>query len=232
MRKTITYGKTNYSYDVIPANRKTLEIAVHPDQTIVVKAPISSSSAQIAQKVYKRIRWIKKQLAYFEQFQPRTPERKYIGGESHLYLGRHYRLKIKKGSQNRLVLWRGYFQATTVGNAIDIKAMMDKWYMAIAKIKFQESFDRCWESMKKSIDCKPDMKIRHMKTRWGSISKTGTMTLNINLIKAPRNCIDYVVIHELCHLVHANHSNDFYALLEKVLPDWKDNKKLLELTLA
>ena len=111
---TISYGKTAIDYRLLMVDRKSLEIAVHPDKSVVVKAPVSSSVEAIEEKMRKRARWIKRQIAYFNQFDPRTPERRYIGGESHLYLGRKYRLKIEKSERDKILLKNGYFYIACV----------------------------------------------------------------------------------------------------------------------
>ena len=111
------------------------------------------------------------------------------------------------------------------------KNLLLSWYKDRAHEKFDESFERCWPKFKGRGFLRPGLKIRHMKTRWGSLSKSGTLTLNVNLIQAPRDCIDYVITHELCHLEHHNHSAEFYRLLEKMMPDWEARKHKLELAL-
>jgi len=92
----IKYGKTYIYYNLQFSNRKTLQIAVYPDKTVLVKSPLKSSINEIQNIVLKRAKWIKKQISYFKKFEPKTPARKYVAGESHLYLGKKYRLKIIK----------------------------------------------------------------------------------------------------------------------------------------
>ena len=122
----VGYGKTEIDYELLMMNRKSLEIAVHPDKSVVVKAPASSTIEAIEEKVKKRARWIKRQIAYFNQFDPRTPERRYIGAESHLYLGRKYRLKIEKSACDKVLLKSGYFTIECVDpSPSHIKNLMD-----------------------------------------------------------------------------------------------------------
>ena len=109
MKNAIQYGETAIDYELLMVNRKSLEIAVHPDKSVVVKAPLSASQAAIEERLRKRARWIKRQIAYFMQFDPRTPPRRYVGGESHLYLGRKYRLKISESARDHVLLKNGYF---------------------------------------------------------------------------------------------------------------------------
>lgn len=230
----VTCGKETIGYIVYYATRNTLEIAVHPDCTVVIKAPVGTSFEEIQMRILKRTGWIKRQLDYFQQFEPRTPARQYIGGETHLYLGKQYRLKISSGEQDEVKLIRGYFQIKVKGEACPekIKSLLEAWYVDKAADRFRESFERCWPTFEKLSLVKPRLKIRRMKKRWGSLSAKGNVTLNIDLIRAPRECIDYVVAHEFCHLKYNDHSPAFYRLLDTMMPDWKKRKLMLELALV
>lgn len=231
---TILYGKETIRFKLLFGDRKTLEIAVHPDKTVVVKAPRGTGHAVIRKKVFNRAGWIRRQIHFFQKFDPRTPERNYVGGETHLYLGRKYRLKIDRSTRNDVKLVRGFFRVGVdgVNSSEHIKCLMDAWYAEKALLRFQESFNLCWPLFERLSQQKPRMQICRMKKRWGSISKKGLLTLNTGLIRAPRECIDYVITHELCHLLYHDHGPDFYRLLEKVMPDWEKRKTKLELELA
>jgi len=229
----VAYGGKVITYEVLFVSRKTLEIAVHPDSRVIVKAPKGTDNKAIESRVKKRARWIRRQQDYFQQFDPRTPPRQYVGGETHRYLGRQYRLKLVQGEKESVKLTRGRFWITCPdrNDAQKIENLLWLWYSHRAHEKFEESFDRCWPNFEKmGLSC-PRLKIRRMKTRWGSLSKSGTLTLNINLIQTPRECLEYVITHELCHIKHHDHSPAFYSLLEKVMPDWEKRKHKLELAL-
>ena len=229
----IQYGKTEIAYELLLMDRRTLEIAVHPDKSVVVKAPSKAALEVIEQKVKKRVRWIKRQMNYFDQFEPRTPERKYVGGESHLYLGRKYRLKIEFSDRNKVRLKNGYFMIESNTNQPEqIERLLSDWYRTRGQIYLSMIFDDCWESFKKEGMNKPYLKLIKMKKRWGSLSSKNQLTLNIHLIKAPKECIEYVVIHELCHILHRNHGTAFYQSLERTMPNWIKRKHKLEMTLA
>jgi hypothetical protein len=210
-----------------------MEIAVHPDGTVVVKAPIDSDVLQIDQKIYKRARWILKQIIYFRQFTPKTPERCYVNGETHLYLGKQYRLKTVQGDQNCVKLNRGFFIVTCreKDSPENIRKLLQKWYSEKAVLQFNNSMKRCWPKVQDFADTKPTISVKRMKKRWGSLSDKGTVILNVDLVKAPKECIDYVLIHELCHLKYNNHGREFYTLLDSITPGWKKIKHKLELSL-
>lgn len=232
--KSLIYGSKNIDYSLYYSERRTLEIAVHPDCKVIVKAPIGSSLSKIEKKINKRARWILNQLNYFAQFTPKTPRRFYVNGETHLYLGKQYRLKISQGDKDCVKLAKGFFQITCRDepSSEKVKKLLNKWYANKASIQFNLSMDRCWPKIKKFGFAKPQVFIKRMQKRWGSLSDKGIVTLNPDLVKAPKDCIDYVVIHELCHLKFLNHSPEFYKLLDAMMPEWEKIKHKLELSLA
>ena len=211
-----------------------MEIAVHPDQRVVVKVPAGTDMEIIQQRMLKRARWIKRQRDYFGQFSPRTPAPWYLGGETHLYMGRQYRLKIGAGEVNKVKLAGGFFRVTVAESSApeQVKRLLNEWYAQKAGERFTEILCRCLMNFKRMSIPAPKLSIRRMKTRWGSLSPKGTLTLNVSLIRAPRECIEYVITHELCHLKHSRHDAAFYRLLERHMPDWERRKHKLEMTLA
>ena len=112
---SIPYGKHDIAFDVVHGNRRTMEISVHPDGRVVVRASQGATPEAIERMLLRRAGWIKKQMDYFSQFDPRTPSRSYIGGETHLYLGRQFRLKLQTGEANEVKLVRGFFHITCKG---------------------------------------------------------------------------------------------------------------------
>jgi len=231
----VSFGREKIEFSFCHVDRKTLEIAVHPNQAVVVKAPLGVVPEQIHRRVARRARWIIKQRNYFRQFEPRTPVRAYVGGETHLYLGKRYRLKIKKsGRRNEIKLMRGYFEVHVKGHTSSdkIKCLLDEWYAKKAAGKFREHFEQCWPYFNKLSLPQPKLQIKQVKKRWGSLSRRGMLTLNIDLIRAPKECIDYVVTHELCHLKYKDHGPKFYKLLEKIMPDWEKRKLKMERALS
>lgn len=233
IQHSIAYAGRSISFHLDRANRKSLEIAVHPDGSVVVKAPVSADEDLVLRHIRGRARWILRQLRYFAQFEPRTPKRRFVGGESHLYLGKKYRLKIRESDTDGVLLKQGFFHITAVDSGPEqVAALLKDWYRHRAEIYFSQVFDECWRRFQKKELDKPRLKIRTMKTRWGSFSRKSGITLNLELIKAPRECIEYVVIHELCHLFHPDHGAKFYDLLVSLLPDWVERKRKLELTLS
>ena len=231
--RTLAYAGESIPFRLQYSKRKSLEVAVHPDGSVVVKAPLGSDEILIQGFLYQRLRWIRRQIRYFAEFAPRTPKRQFVGGESHLYLGKQYRLKIRPAATDEVLLKRGFFHIQAVDDKPEhIAMLLEAWYWSKAEVYFAQVFAECWQLFQKKGVEKPVLKIRKMKTLWGSFSVKRGITLNLELIKAPRECIEYVVIHELCHLFHLNHGPEFYNLLEQFLPDWMKRKHRLETVLS
>lgn len=226
---TLTYGADTIRYEVcFLASRRTLGIEVHPDSRVLVRAPLGCSPALIAQKIQKRARWISRQLADFERYRPRTPARQYVSGESHLYLGRQYRLKLVAGCTAGVRLSRSRLLVGLAGQPDSelVRSLLHRWYLDRARIVFAEELEASMHHFKGAHA--PLLSVRTMKSRWGSLSRAGTMTLNVNLVRASRSCIRYVITHELCHLRHRDHDPKFFKLLGQVMPDWGRWKQQLE----
>ena len=225
------YGCFSFNYTVVRRERRTLEIAVEPDSTVRVAAPQLASPERIAQKVKKRASWILQQQRFFEQFTPRTPERRYLSGETHLYLGRQYRLKVIKAVSDSVKLLRGYIvvQTTRPEESAETKRLVELWYAQKARTRFQERIEECLQRFPRPNSMMPSgVTIRTMQKRWGSMSQGRRLMLNQRLIQAPVDTIDYVITHELCHLLERDHSPRFFRLLKRVMGDWEQRKEKLE----
>lgn len=230
---SLEYGSQSLEFELCFADRKTMAIEVHPDKSIVVKAPTGTERIDIEEKLIKRARWIIRQQKFFDQFLPRTPQRSYVRGESHYYLGKKYVLKLREGSRKEVKLKGGEIQITAPSVAPEaVKPLLSSWYYNHAMPKFREVFEASLPLFRWFDIGTPPLEIRRMKNRWGSCTPGGKIMLNPELIKAPKRCIEYVAIHELCHLVHPNHTRSFYALQEEIMPDWKKWKGKLESTLT
>ena len=232
---TIAYGKAKISYHIVRRERKTLEIGVEPDASVTVVAPSDATLEAIEAKVRKRARWIVRQQKYFYRFLPRTTERQFLSGETHLYLGRQYRLKVIRDSAEGVKLQRGFLMtySRSPENPERSRRLVEAWYRERARIKIPERLDLCAARLAFQGDLRPKkLIIRSTKTRWGSMSPAGNLLINPKLLQAPVSAIDYVITHELCHLQEANHGPAFYELLNAVLPDWQYRKQRLEQILA
>jgi len=231
---SITFGSQRIDFQVEYSARKTLGITVTPDLDVLVKAPIDSSLDKIKDKLFKKAPWIIKQQSFFLSFQPKTPPRRYIGGETHLYLGRQYLLKIEKLKNEGVKLKNGFLIVYT-NDKRNVEKLVEDWYLEKAKKKLHQIAKPLFEQFSirhKLTITNYQLSIKKMLTRWGSCTAKGQIILNPELIKAPRGCIEYVIIHELCHLIYHDHTRKFIELQIKEMPDWEKWKTKLENLLA
>lgn len=229
----IDIGKRRIEYDVRFDSRPYFQVSVKPDGNVCVVAPEGKSEDEINARVRKKVPWIIRQTNYFERLRPNPSERSFVAGETHDYLGRQYRLKVICSPEKPHVHLKGRFFYVSLSDSSDtqkIALLMRQWYRKHAKVLFQEYLDKGVSRMKHHGIKIPTLVIRTMKRRWGSCTKTGKILLNPELIKTPSDCIEYVVMHELCHLVEHNHTDRFYRLLSSYMPDWKRIKERLEST--
>jgi hypothetical protein len=226
----ISYNNREIPISIDFETRNKLKITVFPENTVIVKAPIGYSLIEVKEKIKKRVAWIYKQLNYFDQFHPITPERRYISGETHYYLGRQYRLKVIQSINDEVKLIGKYFYIKTwnVESREKKLSMMNKWYLSHAKILIQKRASYYLENVDVFKGINPKIQFRRMKKRWGSCKNSEVITFNIDLIKAPIHCVDYVILHELCHMIYENHDQKFFHLLNQLMPDWKKRKESLE----
>lgn len=226
----IFYGTHEIPIEVKYEERNQLAITVRPDMTVEARAPLGSEPERVQKKLDEKARWVWQQLDHFEKYQPLQPPREYVGGETHLYLGRQYRLKIE-GSEREKVRLIGKFFVVETRDTSDrsaVKELMLNWYQAHAKELIRRKIEAYLPDVERYGAERPEVRIQWMKKRWGSCTPNGVMTINIELVKAPIHCVEYVLMHELCHLVYPNHSPDFYQLLRMLMPDWPARKERLE----
>lgn len=231
MEGTASYGRTTIGYRVVFRSRRTLGIEVHPDLSVHVVAPVGTSLQVIEERVAKRGAWIGKQRRFFEQFLPHHPPRQAVSGETWTYLGRRYMLRIEAGEDPSVKLTRGDLRVVVPDrkDRVRVKRLLAAWYHEHAKAKFNEQVLIAVEELRLHHPIRvPKLAYRTMKRRWGSCSTSGTLTLNPDLIQAPLMCIRYVILHELCHLVHMDHGREFHRLLGRVMPDHRRWKERLE----
>lgn len=227
----IQYGTHRIEFRLHYADRKHLRIKVEPDGTVEVLAPVQAKKVDILQKVKAKARWILKQQTFFENFQPATPPRQYVNGEAHLYLGRKYRLRIEPSDKPGVKCLRGYMTVYTTPK-YTAKDLVQDWYFERAGYQFPRILRDCLPLFESYQLPEPVLEIRKMEKRWGSCTPKGRIRLNVELVKAPKACIEYVIIHELCHLIEPRHNRAFYLLLKKLMPDWEVWKERLERVMA
>ncbi len=243
-RGVLSYGDDIIHYDVIrriandanqinKAKSRKVIIKVHPDQRVVATVPHDATSEVIQAAMMKRARWVWKNIAEFAAQHNYVLPREYVSGEAQFYLGRRYMLKVQTDSEqvSTVKLSRGKLTVNLITNTDDraghVKALVNQWYLNRAKVIFHE---RLHHMLPKTTWVKgiPSFRIMAMKKQWGSCSKKGSLMLNPHLVKASKECIDYVILHELCHIAEHNHSDKFWRLLTQVMPNWREIKSKLD----
>jgi len=229
MKLSTKYGRKTIEFELTYRNRKTLAIQIQPPDLITVISPWGLSEETIKEKVSSKGKWIIKKLLDFKDISCIPFKREFVNGESFMYLGRNYSLNInidKNLLRPKVKISDGMLQILSPTKDQDIlRVALEKWYKKEAKkiilkrIKFYKT--------KFSIEPR-QVKIKQQKKRWGSCTPKGNLLFNWKIVMAPSSVIDYIIVHEMSHLIHKNHSGKFWKLVESVLPDYKDRRKWLK----
>lgn len=228
-KKPITLNYQDIEFAVVYSGRRTLGISVLPDSSVVVRVPFRTSEKTINRIVQEKAAWIIKHRDNYRKRGNGKITRSYLNGESHLFRGNESVLKIEI-TKKRFVL---FFDSTIqIGLEKEndekaVKSLLYKGYKTEAARIFPELMEAALIKHENQSFKPTGLIIRSMKRRWGSCSNKGVITLSTELIKLPDLYIEYVIIHELCHLKHHNHGIGFYKLLSELFPEWKSVRKNL-----
>lgn len=222
------YETETIEFAVIKSKRKSLSIAIQPDGNLLVKAPVFMSDSEILKWVKTKTGWIVRQRAKVLEQQETNPPKRYVTGETFLYLGQQYKLEVRiSEGRAKMVGIDGdkiiLFSKTDDEAAVQ-KILVD-WYVKQAKAWIVKRVSYYARMLSESVN---HVTIKNQKKRWGSCSSARNLNFNWRLIMAPPEVIDYVVVHELSHLKQMNHSKEFWYEVEKVLLDYKVRKKWLD----
>lgn len=231
----IKYGRKQIEYSVKRGKRKkTLAINVTPAAQVVVLAPEFVSGEIIKTIVTKKARWILKKQEYFKKLGTLFPEKEFISGEGVLFVGRRHRLKVKRmlkeSSDGAKLTGRRIF--VSVGKNLDaqeskekIRDILTRWYFSQATRIIKQRVNR----YSKLLNMAPrEVVIKNQKKRWGSCGGNGVLRFNWKIVMAPISIVDYIVVHELCHLKIKSHSAEFWRLISLALPDYQKRRDWLK----
>ncbi|MBM3506832.1 MAG: M48 family metallopeptidase [Alphaproteobacteria bacterium] len=226
--RTLRLGNTEIPYELIRTKqrRRTIAFAIEGREGLVVRAPMKASFKSIEELAQKFSRWIMGRLA---ELQDVAPPRPMVGGATVPVLGQELRLRVLTGSGRRPTCAR-------IGDALEIRipphvpsddysrairdTVMD-WYCAFAEEDFTRRADAWAACMGVAY---ASIAVSNPRARWGSCSAGNDIRINWRLAMAPPALLDYVIAHELCHVVHKNHSRRFWSRLAKVMPDWRERR--------
>ncbi|MBL8134221.1 MAG: M48 family metallopeptidase [Anaerolineae bacterium] len=227
--RQLRYGSTVIDYELIYARRKTLGIQVFPDSRVVVRAPVGADEAAVVEALRKRAAWIVRHQRRFAENPPvqPPPPRRQVSGEAYRFLGEPLRLNVIPSPVERVTLEGDALTAAVPdpADAARIGDLLAMWFRGQAEMIFAERLAVIQpRAAALGIPAPQRLTVRDMKTRWGSCSARRRVTLNLRLIHVAPHLIDYVIAHELCHLKVLNHSAAFYALQERLMPDWRERR--------
>ena len=227
----VQWGRTRIAYTLSrSARQKTLSIRVEPDGSVEVVAPANVPPDRVASLVHKKAAWIVERQRRVADVPPQPTPRELVSGETFPYLGRQHPLRVRTGPDPSVKLTAGYLEVTIPRgtNPADrpavARALLIDWYRTRAIERLPElvaDWSRKLGAHPKSV------LIREPQKRWGSCDAVGNIRLNWRIIQAPRKLVDYVVAHELVHLVHSDHGRAFWALLGRVMPDYEERREAL-----
>lgn len=226
--RSIQFGSVEIPYTLTVRPRWDLAITVHPNLAVSVVAPAGKSIQQIEGKLRDRAAWILRQQLRFRDLHPLPTEKRFVSGETHLYLGRQYRLRIRRSLRDHVALSRPFLVVETRSEVSDrVEMLVRRWYVARAKLVLPRQFERGLDAHPSLRAGSPTLRISRMSRRWGSCTPSGVITLSPELMRVPMGCIEYVIVHELCHRKVMNHGPRFERLLTRILPDWRTRRERL-----
>ncbi len=233
--ETLAYGSHVIAYQLAFRARRSIGFQVRPDGSVRVAAPAGTSRAWVAQQVLKKADWIVGHQTAFRQRAAAAPpsNRSYESGSLHYFQGQPLKLYHADSpavavacdcAAGKLVVL-----APAPPTPAQAETLLHGWYAAQAPAHFAASLARVWPRFAEFGLAQPTLLMRAMRTRWGSCTpRTGRIRLSPELVRAAPGCLDYVLLHECCHLLVPDHSARFYALQTKLLPDWQQWKAVLQ----
>ena len=229
---TVTQDGQEIAYFLERKPVKNLNLRIRKDASVHLSATPEVPEAEIDAFILRKSDYILRSLQQFQEMQQyQSQPKQYVSGETFYLQGRAVRLQVMR-DQRDSILSDGVYLILRVKDPDDYekkRRMVTKFLDQQCRQVFQEELEHLYPLFEKYGVAMPQLRIRDMDTRWGScLAKKGIVTLNKRLLEAPRNCIEYVVMHELCHFVHPNHSKKFYQFLTMMMPDWRQRKEALD----
>ena len=221
----------DFEYKVIKTDRRRPASIAVKDSAVLVTVPRKLSTDKIHEIVVKKKRWIQNKLNYYQQTQNLSKTKEYISGEGFAYLGRNYRLKVLTGKLRGVKFENGKLvvhipkEYSKNKRESTVKKLLEQWYQERALVKLQEKTRR----LARKIGVEPkSVTIKSYKGRWGSCNTRQELFFNWNIIIAPNRIVDYVVVHELIHLIHHDHSKAYWKRVKSFYPDYEECKDWLK----
>ncbi len=228
-KRTVTIASEEVEIDIVRSARRTIALYVRPGGTLQIRAPWYVPVYSLMQFVYQKAGWITRQRERMKQVKP-APEMKQLSDGSVIpFLGRDIALRLRHDTRTTIDFRDGQLLISVAGGIFPdmVASIVDAWYLHEAKKYFAARTHELAVIHSDKLPQPRSIGVRRMKRRWGSCRTGGDITFNRELMKKDPVLIDYVIIHELCHLVHHNHGKEYYALLGGIVPDYREVKRIL-----
>ena len=229
---SIQFGEKTIDYDIVYSDRrKNATLSVYPLKTVEISVPENLERERIQKLVRNKAQWVMTQILWFDEIVQTDSIKENVNGESYLYLGRQYRLKIIKNDEKPQARLEGKYLTVTLPEKTPesrekaiVKAAIWKWYRQEANVRMQEAIKTY--STKLGIK-EPHFTIKNQHKRWGSCTEKNVLNFNFRISMAPVSLLNYVVAHEMCHINHKHHSGKFWEGLRTIMPDYEERKERL-----
>jgi predicted metal-dependent hydrolase len=226
----ICWGERRVMAQLLRTEKRVLRIDVRPTGEVAIFAPIGEKLGEIRNRAQQKGAWLFAQIDTIARRPKVTPKRMFVSGETHLLLGRQYRLSIEQSYEPHVRLDGGrlVIAARSIEDRPHCRRLLDGFYTLKAREVFRDRLEVGVKPFLRKGLKRPPLIVRRMSKRWGSFTPNGRVVLNVDLVRASPGLIDYVICHELAHAFHPDHGKEWRTLLNTVMPDWEDRKAQLE----
>jgi len=229
-KRTVTTASGEVELDIVRSSRRTVALYVKPGGTLLVRAPWYVPVSVLMHFIHQKTGWIERQMKRLKDVKPPGEIPLVADGSVIPFLGRQVTVKVKAGDRTAALLTEDNLLLTMAGESSSLKitGLTEAWYLLEAKNYLTARTSELAALHRALLPAPASVNVRRMKRRWGSCHSSGAIWLNRELIKKDPELIDYVIIHELCHLVHHNHGREYYELLGNIVPNFRELKKRLQ----
>lgn len=229
-KRIVTISSREVEVDIVRSSRRTVALYVKPGGTLLIRAPWYVPVYLLMQFVRQKTSWIERQLRKMPDVKPPIGPALTDDGSLIPFMGRQLTVRVTTGDRNSFVLGETELHMTMSGTVSPerITALAEAWYLSEAKSYFTSRTAVLAALHSSLLPAPGPVNVRKMKRRWGTCHSNGAIWFNRELIKKEQELIDYVIIHELCHLVHHNHSREYYALLGSIIPNFRELRQRLQ----
>jgi hypothetical protein len=228
-KRTVTIASEEVEIDIVRSSRRTIALYVRPGGTLQIRAPWYVPVYALLQFVHQKSGWIKRQREKLKGVKPAAEIKQLADGSVIPFLGRDIAIRLRPDARTTIGLRGDELLIGVAGGIFPdmVASIVDAWYVHEAKRYFPVRTHELAGIHSDKLPQPRSVGVRRMKRRWGSCRTGGDITFNRELLKKDPALVDYVIIHELCHLVHPNHGKEYYALLESIVPDFREKRRKL-----